>query len=226
MTGKKLLEIAATRLGAKYVLGAIAPKSDKNYHGPFDCAEFTSWVVFQATGRLYGCANNSGDPNSADAYSGFWGRDADKLGIKISVAQALKTPGACLLRFARPGVIGHIVFSDGLGGTIEAHSTKKGTIKSTAKGRSWDIGVLVPWVQYDENFNDVKVVEPKGRLYRVAKPMMQDETVKAIQRKLCVEPVDGIFGAATSNAVRAYQLSKGLVPDGIAGEKTLKSLGI
>ncbi len=38
--------------------------------------------------------------------------------------------------------------------------------------------------------------------------------------------VDGIFGTKTKNAVIAFQKAKGLVPDGIVGEKTLKALGL
>ena len=38
--------------------------------------------------------------------------------------------------------------------------------------------------------------------------------------------VDGIFGAKTQSAVKAFQKSKGLTVDGIAGPKTLKALGI
>ncbi len=38
--------------------------------------------------------------------------------------------------------------------------------------------------------------------------------------------VDGIYGTKTKNAVIAFQKSKGLSPDGVAGEKTLKALGL
>ncbi len=38
--------------------------------------------------------------------------------------------------------------------------------------------------------------------------------------------IDGIFGIATKNAVMNFQRDNGLSVDGIAGEKTLKALGI
>lgn len=55
--------------------------------------------------------------------------------------------------------------------------------------------------------------------------------VKAIQEKLKERglykgSVDGIFGAATQKAVKAFQKQQGLTQDGIAGPATLKRLGI
>lgn len=38
--------------------------------------------------------------------------------------------------------------------------------------------------------------------------------------------IDGVFGSATEQAVRAYQQKNGLTADGIAGTETLKSMGI
>ena len=38
--------------------------------------------------------------------------------------------------------------------------------------------------------------------------------------------VDGIFGTRTRTAVINFQRDNGLQPDGIAGEKTLKALGV
>lgn len=38
--------------------------------------------------------------------------------------------------------------------------------------------------------------------------------------------IDGIFGIQTSKAVKAFQKSRGLTPDGVAGAATLRALGI
>lgn len=38
--------------------------------------------------------------------------------------------------------------------------------------------------------------------------------------------IDGIFGVTTRAALTAFQATKGLVPDGIAGKKTLTALGL
>ncbi len=54
------------------------------------------------------------------------------------------------------------------------------------------------------------------------------QAVRALQQQLNLHgaklAVDGDFGAATEAAVRAYQVKVGLVPDGIAGAKTLAVL--
>lgn len=52
------------------------------------------------------------------------------------------------------------------------------------------------------------------------------ESVKKLQQLLNVTPVDGIFGNITDAAVRKFQTSKGLYPDGIVGPKTWKALGV
>ena len=142
--GERILQLGRRHIGEPYVLGSLAPKNNSKWKGPWDCAEFASWLVFQAAGVLYGCASDSGDPASADAYTGDWARDAETLGVKISVDQAMRTPGATVLRRPQPGAVGHIVISDGRGGTVEAHSAKAGVIASTVSGRRWDMGILIP----------------------------------------------------------------------------------
>ena len=57
------------------------------------------------------------------------------------------------------------------------------------------------------------------------------EEVKKIQTKLkqwgyYSGNIDGIYGTGTFNAVKSFQKKNGLDVDGIAGEKTLKALGI
>src|SRR6266702_2188838 len=97
----------------------LAPKDNSKWKGPWDCAEFASWLVFQAAGMLYGCASDSADPASSDAYTGYWARDAETLGVKIPVEQAIRTPGAAVLRSPQSGATGHIVISDGRGYRVD-----------------------------------------------------------------------------------------------------------
>lgn len=59
----------------------------------------------------------------------------------------------------------------------------------------------------------------------------RSEEVRAVQQALKEKgyynyTVDGIFGTRTRSAVVSFQKDNGLDPDGIAGEKTLKALGV
>ena len=60
-TGNDLLKLAETRIGEKY-FNVLVPKDNPNWHGPWDCAEFASWVVYQKAKKLYGCTDNKGNP--------------------------------------------------------------------------------------------------------------------------------------------------------------------
>jgi len=230
-TGEEIYKLALKHEGEDYVLGTLVPKNNSNWKGPWDCAEFVSWCVYQISGILYGCDNNSGNPANADAYTGYWGRDSNELGKQISINEAASTKGAAVLRLSTPSVrVGHIVISDGKGGTIEAHSTNSGVIKSTLSGRRWDTGILVPGISYNsEGISHPDL--PAAEIYRLKSPLMKGTKVKDIQRALKgkgYDPgkLDGVFGNKTYTAVVAYQAAKGLVVDGEVGPATLKSLGI
>jgi len=228
--GNDLLKKAGPHVGEAYHLGVLVPKDNSSWKGPWDCAEFISWCVFQATGKLYGCDNDHGNPSRADAYTGYWQRDAATLGRTISINLAAQTPGAAVLRFPQPHLTGHIVFSDGKGGTIEAHSTATGVIKSTLANRRWDTGVLVPGIEYAQSANTIVVPEPL-LVFRLTTPLMRGATVTAIQRALKKKgfdpgTVDGLYGLQTLAAVNAFQIANGLVPDGEAGSETAKVLGV
>ena len=67
--------------------------------------------------------------------------------------------------------------------------------------------------------------------YALSKYGSRGEEVKIIQTKLkqwgyYSGNIDGIYGTGTFNAVKSFQKKNGLDVDGIAGEKTLKALGI
>ncbi|MDP3183258.1 MAG: peptidoglycan-binding domain-containing protein [Desulfobaccales bacterium] len=227
-TGKEIFALAIWHLGEDYVLGALAPKNKANWRGPWDCAEFVTWCVFQASGILYGCQDDRADPAVADAYTGYWARDAARLGKKISVAEAARTPGAALLRVGPK--MGHIVISDGRGGTVEAHSANDGVIISTLLGRRWDMGILVPGIQYRPLTGAVKV-PPPAILYRLTSPPQKGDQVRRVQEKLKEQGfdpqgADGIYGPKTFAAVLAFQRARGLLPDGEVGPQTAKALGM
>ncbi len=145
--GEEIVELALEHLGEEYTLGVMVPMHDENWNGPWDCAEFVSWVVFQSTGILYGTKY---DTNTllADAYTGCWGRQAEADDARISIDTAAGIAGACILRKPSPETRGHIVISDGRGGTIEAHSRKRGVVQESLHHRNFDYGILVPEVNY------------------------------------------------------------------------------
>src|SRR5258708_3934532 len=132
-----------------------------------------------------------------------------------TAAAAGRTPGAAVLRVPIAGqVIGHIVISDGQGGTVEAHSTNRGVIRDTLGGRRWDMGVLVPGIDYSRNPEPQKVTPP-AVVYRLMSPKMKGPVVRLIQDALKAKGIDpgerdGIFGGQTFAAVRAFQLTNGL----------------
>jgi hypothetical protein len=228
-TGVEIVRLAKKHIGEQYILGSLAPKSNSNWKGPWDCAEFVSWCVYQLSTQLYGCHKNDANPDSADAYTGFWARDAKKHGKKISIDEAKVIPGAALLRVPLTNRTGHIVISDGKGGTVEAHSRNRGVISSVIDGRRWDYGILIPWIDYSQTVTPSPV--PVVSVFRYTKPMMVSPVIGDIQRalkKAGFNPgkIDNIFGLLTEAAVRAFQISEGLLVDGEVGSETAGKLGI
>ena len=66
---------------------------------------------------------------------------------------------------------------------------------------------------------------------RLTQPMMSGPLVRQLQQRLTADGfgtggIDGVFGRQTDTAVRAFQKSKGLAVDGVAGHDTLAALGI
>ena len=231
MTGQDMVDLGNLYLGEPYQLNTVVPKNNANWKGPWNCSEFASWLVYQTTSRLYGCANDDGNPARVEAYTGYWKADAENKGRIVPVAEAAQTPGAALLRLAVPGgLMGHIAISDGKGGTVEAHSATDGVINSVVSGRRWDFGILIPGLLY-EPLEPVSLAPPPVTLYRYNEPLMYGPIVKSIQKALTsagfsTNGIDGRYGLDTLNAVLAYQAATGLVVDGEVGVKTAAALGI
>jgi hypothetical protein len=228
-TGSEIVQLARRHIGEEYVLGALAPKNNPRWRGPWDCAEFASWLVYQVAETVYGC--DVTDPATADAWTGYWERDAGTKGLIVSVDRAAGTRGAAVLRVPQPGAIGHVVISDGAGGTIEAHSTARGVIASTLSGRRWDMGILVPGIDYVEGGGDVDVAPSRRVIYRLTDPPMTGSVVREIQRRLKAlgfDPggIDGTYGPLTQGAVVSFQADRGLVVDGEVGPETARRLGV
>ncbi len=228
MTGKECIDLAKTKIGGRYVLGVVTDKTNPNAK-TFDCAEFISWVIYQLTQKLYGCSDNNANPKIADAWTNFFKRDAQTLGKIIPVESAKNTEGAILLRYTVGSKIGHIVFSDGNGGTVEAKSTNTGVVSDTANGRRWDIGILIPWIEYE--LNTGSETEEGVQVFRYKSPMMKDPKIGELQKALTdagfdTKGIDNWYGKNTMNAVIEFQTAKGLTIDGEAGKNTFKALGL
>lgn len=228
-TAADVFELALDHVGEDYVLGARAPMANAKWRGPWDCAEFASWCLFQATGVLFGVKPRN-DPVKADAFTGFWADQARDANAVVAVELAARTRGAFLVRLPAPGRIGHIVISDGKGGTCEAHSSATGVIQGKLAGRRWDMGVIVPRVPALSS-PDLPPIEVTVQTLRVTSPMMAGPIVREVQRALtkanfATGRADGVYGPQTAHAVRLFQAARGLVADGEVGPATFKALGI
>ena len=228
-TGQDLVQLARRHLGEAYTFGAKVPKNNPQWKGPWDCAEFASWCVFQLTQQLFGCRPSAGNPDVADAFTGFWVSDATTQRCLVTVGEAVATRGAFLLRAPQANVIGHVAISLGDGSTLEAHSTATGVIQGTVNGRRWSTGVLVPGIAVDL----AAPVPPRrpALVLRVTTPPMSGELVKAVQRALRdlgihAGRIDGVYGPQTAAAVTAFQSARQLVADGEVGARTAALLRI
>ncbi|HET7460217.1 MAG TPA: peptidoglycan-binding domain-containing protein [Longimicrobium sp.] len=229
-TGREMLELARRHIGERYE-NVQVPKDNANWRGPWDCAEFMSWVVYQVAGFLYGCLNDNVRPAVADAYTGAWQHDSATRGQRVPAEVAAATVGGVVLRFPpQPGTMGHIAFCDGRGGTVEAKGHAFGVVADTVHGRRWDTGVLIPGVRYDERFAPGPIGSA-GRVYFQGAPGMDPRVIGQIQQALLRAgvdpgPVDGIYGPQTAIAVAAFQRMHGLVVDGEVGVQTGRALGL
>lgn len=217
VTAEDLLSEARGHVAEPYRLGASPSFADAACEGPWDCAEFCSWLVYRTTGRIVGCVDNAADAAKLNAYTGAWHRDAQagRLARVIPVATAMVTPGAFLLRLpvqAGDGTrsVGHIALSAGGGRTVEAQSPRTGVCEARSTGRRWDLGVEVEGVVLGAAVR-LPVAHQPGLVLRVGS---RGPEVEQLQRLLHVT-VDGQFGTVeTLPAVLAFQRAKGLVVDG------------
>jgi hypothetical protein len=223
-TGDAVVALARRHIGEPYILGARAPLANADWRGPWDCAEFAAWCLYQTNGILFGVEPRH-DPLRADAYTGYWAAHARAAGATVPVEQAVGIAGAFLLREPQSGRTGHIALSDGAGGTVEAHSSKRGVIAGQAGGRRWDYGILVPGLRYFASATPIPVAPPPAGILRLTEPLLRGEAVRQLQQCLAtlgLHPgrIDGIYGPQTEAAVAAFQAAQGLVVDGEVGPET------
>jgi hypothetical protein len=229
--GRGLVKLAETRIGEKYE-NVLVPKDNPNWRGPWDCAEFASWVVYQKVNKLYGCTENNGNPATTEAYSGAWVRDAENGTLNMTnQTDANVTPGVILIRRPpMPGKMGHVAISDGNGGTVEAAGVGLGVKRGKVEGRQWHFFALIPEVTYSSTKAIVKP-KPLPYLLTLEEPNITESLVKDVQRalnKAGFNPgkIDGAYGPHTVAAVIAFQRLNRLVADGVVGPSTARKLGV
>jgi peptidoglycan hydrolase-like protein with peptidoglycan-binding domain len=228
-TGAGILRRALEHIGDTYE-NILVPKDDAGWKGPWDCAEFTSWLIYQEAGILYGCTDDNADPSRAEAYTGAWQHDVERLGIRVSVKKAAGTEGGILLRYPpAPGKMGHIAICDGRGGTVEAKGRRYGVVEDVVSGRKWHTGILINGIEYGEA--SVVEVDRPVRIYDVDAPNMDPEIILEIQRALSAKgfnhfSLSGQYDKQTQMAVAKFQEFEGLVTDGAVGPETSSALGI
>lgn len=235
--GKDVLDVGLTKVGQVYVIGANVPLGNAYWKGPWDCAEFASWCVYQAyEGMRFGFAPVK-DIAFAEPFSGSWYAQALKHGKIIGTKDALSVPGAVLLRKAGLGgtEYGHVAFSMGDGEHIlEARGSAYGVNIFSAFKRPWSFGCLLPDVDYGAEppvFSVPKQVDFGPGYLWLKKPPFKGGDVLTLQTALDAAginpgPSDGVFGVKTHAAVVSFQISKGLTPDGIVGPQTAKALDL
>lgn len=236
-TGQDMIDVGSPKVGQKYIFGARAPLDNPNWKGPWDCAEFVSWCAYQAYGQIFG-AGEASTPAKADPYSGYWYAEAKKYGRVIAWAEALKIPGAILIRAPAQGRIGHVAIAMGDGDrTLEARGANFGVgIFAKAKERAWSIGCLLPGVEYDATIDTAPAQPPppaalpEGYLW-LKRPNFKGAAIVALQKALSAAgidpgPIDGEYGPMTDAAVVSLQLAHGLEIDGVVGPNTAAALGL
>ncbi len=226
-TATAFVYTALTAAGSRYVFAA-QPGPDQVHPSAFDCSGLTRWAALRC-----GLFLPQGSWNQA-AYC----RDHGTL---ISEAEAASTLGA--LAFAGPdhgyqgfGPSGHVVISLGNGRTIEARGTAYGVGSWSIYGRGFDNWALVPGCAYDGKLNRVVDPPPASDWAAVAAVVAAckqtvlrrgatGQVVWALQAELNQRAglgvrVDGIFGAQTEQAVRAFQAAHRLQVDGVVGPQS------
>ncbi|GLH79183.1 hypothetical protein SSBR45G_40920 [Bradyrhizobium sp. SSBR45G] len=147
-TADDMVKLAMRHVGERYILGADVPLDRAGYTGPWDCAEFASWLAYQMTGKLIGCVKNDVAVARADPYSDAWARDGERSGQIVLQNDAGHSRGAVLVRRPRNDRPGHVAISRGDGTTIEAMDHVHGVAVGNVAGRRWDICFRIPGITY------------------------------------------------------------------------------
>lgn len=209
-TGRDLVNMLMTQQGKRYVFGAEVSPSNPSPRA-FDCSEIIEWGLARLGVRF-----PDGSLAQINACQ------------SISVAQGLRTPGALLWK---PG---HIATSRGDNTTIEAKGRDFGVGVFSAVGRFTRAGLIIQ-LHYGAD-GKMFASPPPVDLVAIARgieaakrqtlrPGARGDAVRFLQvginnisgRGLTV---DGVFGGATTDAVKDLQRLLRLKVDGVVGPQT------
>jgi peptidoglycan hydrolase-like protein with peptidoglycan-binding domain len=141
--------------GERYIFGAAVEKEHPDWVGPWDCAEFVSWGIYQVAGRHVGSRAGSKAPNGVpymNAYTGYFDQDLPGCATEITEDEAAEVPGCIALRVGRgEGQIGHIAVTRGGNQTIEAAGSREGVRSKRLKRRAWTSFWRLNFLQYSVN---------------------------------------------------------------------------
>ena len=238
LTGQGLSEFVIDKIGTPYVYGAkgsygpLTQEHVNRLHKSYPDIVDDEYVKKIKEKNLIGkvCTNCSGLP--------CWYTGKNYGSSQLYSRAYARLPISDWEKFA-PGVIlwtqGHVGVYVGNGKVIEAYGFNHGTIESEMKASRWKYGLTFDNIDYDikESIDSSKITYRGVNPY----PFPQNATlskghksnyVKWMQWELVESgydiEIDGSFGPATLNAVKAFQKSCKLVVDGICGPKTRAAL--
>lgn len=222
-TAEQVLKVARAQLGTKE---SPAGSNRTKYGRAFGmdgypwCAMFTWWVLREAHGN--------GDLHPEIAWTpglAKWFREQDRYGTtpRVGAIAFFDFPDS-VDRIQHVGIV-EAIRNDGDLQTIEGN-TSAGASGSQANGdgvyrrtrRTRDV-VMYGYPRYS-----APRPKPAFVLKRTLHEGMNGGDVRELQDRVGAKE-DGVFGPRTEAAVEAFQHRKGLVVDGVVGEKTAKALG-
>ena len=231
-TALGLVEYAKAQLGRPYWYGTFGQGASKELYEQKkrQYPKQYEWEYDGETAKVHDCVG---------LVKGYlWGDNPEDANPVYDTAQdksanamytACKTKGEMAVMPDVPGILvffpGHVGVYIGGGEVVEARSRRYGVYKTKLTERPWQTWGYCPYVTYAAPQNTTTIDLP------VLKKGAKGQSVKAMQYLLLgygydMEGygADASFGGATERALKAYQQSVGLEPDGSCGGKTWRKL--
>ena len=241
MNANEIIEIARSKLGQEYVYGAQVPLDNSDWTGPWDCAEYCSWAIYQTIESIYGARIKAGQTVAdAEAWTGHWVTDLNKFGIRVSVDVARRVPGSFLLRRNPNG--GHVVMCVGDGNTtLEARGSAYGVVEHVIEGRDWNYGgILIPDLEYPayatparSGFTPAYEALPNipRHLRTYNNSILKGTSIKKLQNVLSERGLykgqsTGKYDSQTAESVKKFQIESGITVDATVGPEVVEKLKI